>query len=108
MAEDLLNDIARIRRLVATAAKEHDTGKDIGSQLSTIADDLAHLLEKAEARLEAMESEGLDARTRFVADLAGSFLRTLMEQRRGAVSGSEVTQAVDMAAEVVKEVKGRV
>ena len=108
MAEEILNDIARIRRLVAGAAKEHDSGKDIGPQLSTVADELAHLMEKAEARFEAMEREGLDARTRFISDLAGSFLRTMMEQRGGGVSGSELKQAVDMAAEVVKHVKARV
>ena len=107
MAEDILHDIARIRRLVAEASKEHDTGKDIGSKLASISDELSHLLEKAEARLESMEREGLDERTRFVSDLAGSFLRSMMEQRGGGLTGSEVSQAVDMADEIVKHVKAR-
>ncbi len=107
MAEEILHDIARIRRLVADATKDHGTGKDIGSQLTSISDELAHLLEKAEARLETMERERLDERTRFVADLAGSFLRSMMEQRGGIVTGSEVEQAVDMASEVVKHVRAR-
>ena len=107
MAEDILHDIARIRRLVAEASKEHDTGKDISSKLASISDELSHLLEKAEARLESMEREGLDERTRFVSDLAGSFLRSMMEQRGGGLTGSEVSQAVDMADEIVKHVKAR-
>ena len=35
MAESLLEEIVRIRRLVTDAAKEHDIGKDIGSRLNT-------------------------------------------------------------------------
>ena len=45
-------------------------------------------------------------RTRFVSELAAGFLRTTMESR-GAVAGSEVAQSVDMAAEIVKQVKAR-
>ncbi len=107
MAEDILHDIARIRRLVADAAKEHDNGKDVGTQLTSIGDELTNLLDKAEARLETMGRESLDERTRFVSDLAGSFLRSLMAQRGGLVTGTEVEQAVDMASEVVKHVKAR-
>ena len=108
MAEDLLNDIARIRRLVMDASKEHDIGKDIGSRLSTISDELTHLLEKAESRLESMEREGLGEQTRFISELAGSFLRSMMEQRGAGITSSEVNQAVDMATEIVKHVKARI
>lgn len=107
MAVDILDDIIRIRRLVADAARDHDNGKDIGDQLSSVAAELGHLLEKAESRLEAIEEESLDARTRFVAELAGSLLRAMMAQRGGAIAGSEVETAVDMAAEIVKHVKAR-
>lgn len=107
MAEDILHDIARIRRLVGDATRDQGNGKDVGPQLTSIHDELRHLLEKAEARFEEMEREGFDERTRFVADLAGSFVRSMMEQRGGTVMGSEVAQAVDMASEVVKHVKAR-
>ncbi len=107
MAEDILNEIVRLRRQVADAAKDHGNGKDIGDQLSSLGDGLAYLLERAEARLEAMESEGIDERTRFVSDLAGRLLICLMERRGGAMSGSEAAQAVDMACEILKRVKER-
>ena len=107
MADDILNDIARIRRLVSEAAKEHDIGKDIGSRLTSVSDDLSNLLEKAEARLETLDRSGLDERTRFISELAGSLLREMMARRGGAVTGSEVGQAVEMAAEIVKQVQAR-
>lgn len=107
MADDLLDEILRIRRLVTDAAKEHDIGKDIGGRLSSISTDLGHLLEKAEARLEDLDREGLDGRTRFVSELSGSLLRSMMETRGGGVTGSQVEQAVDMASEIVRHVKAR-
>ena len=107
MAEDLLDDIIRIRRIVTDAAKEHDNGKDIGSQLGSVATELTNLLDKAEARFETLDREGLDGRTRFVSELAGSLLRSMMETR-GGVAGAEVEQAVDMASEIVRHVKARV
>ena len=91
--------------MITDAAKEHDIGKDIGGQLDTIATELTHLLDKAESRLEVLDREGLDGRTRFVSELAASFLRSMMESRGGSVAGSEVKQAVDMASEIVKQVK---
>ncbi len=107
MDEAILNDISRLRRVVADAAKEHDNGKDIGAQLSTIADELTHLLERVESRSEELERGAIDPKTRFVSELAGSFLRSIMERRDHVITGSEVEQAVDMAAEIVKRVQAR-
>ena len=107
MAEDILDEITRLRRQLADAARDHGNGKDISEQLSSLGDGLAYLLERAEARFEAMDSEGIDERTRFVSDLAGRLLTSLMERRGGALSGSEAGQAVDMACEILKRVKER-
>lgn len=107
MDDDILNDIARIRRLLNDARKEHDNGKGVLSQLDSLADELGHLLEKAEARKEDYERGHLDPRTRFVSELAAGFLRTMMERDSGGLTHSHMEQAVDMAAEVVRKVGAR-
>lgn len=107
MDDDILNDIARIRRLLADARKQHDNGKGIMSQLDTLSDELAYLLEKVEARKEYYDRESLDQRTRFVSELAAGFLRTMMERDTGGLSQSHMERAVEMAAEVVKRVSAR-
>ena len=105
MDDDILNDISRIRRMVGDAAKDQDIGKDIGAQLGSISADLGRLLEKAEARQETLDRESLDQRTRFISDLAGSFLRTKMATPGTSLTDSEVQQSVELASEIVKRVK---
>lgn len=107
MAEGILDDIVRLRRQIVDAAKEHGNGKDISGQLGSIADELAHLLEKAEARLEEMSEAGMNERTRFVSELAGTLLCSSMAQRGSAVTESQLEQSVDMASEIVKRVEAR-
>ena len=107
MAEDILDDIVRLRHRVSDAAKEHDIGRRISDQLAAVDDELVRLLEKTEARLEVLDQEGLSARTRFVSELACGLLRAIMEQRGAALGGSEVDQAVDMAAAIVRRVEER-
>lgn len=106
--DEILNDLARLRRLVAEAAKEHGNGNDVSDRLATIGEDVSHLMERVEALLEAVEREGLDQKTRFVSELAGTFLRAMMERPGAALTDSNVQQAVDMAAEVVKRVQARI
>ncbi|MCG8356428.1 MAG: hypothetical protein MI920_12725 [Kiloniellales bacterium] len=107
MTEDILHDIARIRRMVVEAAKEHGNGKDVTGPLGSVADELSHLLEKAESRSEEIERESLDHKTRFVSELAGGFVRSMMARQGHVVTGAELEHAVDMAAEIVKQVKAR-
>ena len=105
MAEDILDDIVRLKRHVTEASREQDIGKDIGPQLAFLNEELDRLLEKAEARLELLDRESLDARTRFVSDLAGRFLMTIMQEQRGSIGTSEIEQAVEMAEMIVARVR---
>jgi len=79
-AESVLDDIIRIRRLVADARKDHDNGKDITTELGSLSDKLNHLREKTETRDGEMEGESFDARTRFVSELAGQFLHSTIQR----------------------------
>lgn len=105
MVEDLLHDIARIRRVLNDAAKDHDNGKDIGSALESISKDLGHLLEKTEARQEELEGSAFDDRTRFVSELAAGFLESMMTTQGSAVTESQVAQAVEMAFGITRRVQ---
>ena len=105
MAEDILDDIVRLKRHVTEAAREQDIGKDISAQLAFMNEELDRLLEKAEARLELLDRESLDARTRFVSDLAGRFLMAIMQEKRGSIGTSEIDQAVEMAEMIVTRVR---
>lgn len=107
MADGLLDDIVRLRRQLADAEKEHGYGKDVGAQLASIGDELGHLLERTEARLDEMDAAGIDQRTRFVSELAGRLLCAVMAQRDSAVTESQLEQAVDMASEIVRRVEVR-
>ena len=107
MDETILNEIVRIRRLVVEAHKEQDNGKDIGSQLGSVEGDLTRLLERVEAISEELERGAIDPKTRFVSELAGGLLRSLMERRDHVVTGSEIEQSVDMASEIVRQVQAR-
>lgn len=107
MAEDILDDIARIRRLMADTAREHDNGKEVGAQLVSMHDELTHLMDKVEARFETMSRESLDEKTKFVSDLAGKLLQTRMELRDGTVGASDIDHAVDIASAIVSRVKER-
>ena len=49
----------------------------------------------------------IDPKTRFVSELAGGLLRSLMERRDHVVTGSEIEQSVDMASEIVRQVQAR-
>ena len=65
------------------------------------------LLASVKAPREAFEREAIDPRSRFVAELAGSLLRTMMTQPGHVITGSQIHQAVDMASETLKEVRAR-
>lgn len=105
MDDRILHDIARIRRMVGDAAKQQDIGKDVSAPLASIAQELAHLQESVEAAQEQHERGAIDQRTRFVSELAVSFLRAMLERPGGVLTESELQRAVDMAAEIVKRVQ---
>ncbi len=105
MAEDILDDIVRLRRQITDAARDQSNGKDIGGQLASINDELGYLLEKTESRLDEMDRETLDARTRLVSEISARLLRTIMKQRGSTIGTSEVQQSVDMALMIVQRVQ---